>query len=153
MQRKGPSRYSKAMSMGMATTTLRDQLSGPLSLEYLKSLLALDVVSGNDSKKPEAGTGWGCGPPSKVRRLKLELPGQRPDVQLTWASNSAFTAGATPTRGFRLGDFFLLKKKKIITITTKIKRSVCVPLVCVSVHATTETVRKIRYRTSKCCPF
>lgn len=59
-------------------------------------------------------------------RAKAGAAWQRPDVQLTWASNSAFAAGATPMAVSRFGDFFFSLEK--ITITAKIKRSACVPL-------------------------
>jgi len=45
------------MSMSLVRTILRGQLSGPLSLEHLKSPLTLDVVAGNTSKRPESGMG------------------------------------------------------------------------------------------------
>lgn len=129
IQRKGPCQYSKATSVGTVRTTIKGQFSSLLSLEHLKSLLTLDVVSRNDSKKTRIGTWVRLWRLQQGLQAKAGAAWQRPDVQLTWAFSSAFTAGAVPVLGFQFGDFFSLEK---ITTAIKIKRNVCVPCVCES---------------------
>lgn len=113
------------MSEGMIRATLKVQLTSLLSLEHLKSFLTLYVASGSDSKRPK----WGLGEAVPVQhgcswRLKALAACLWPDVQLTSVSNSAHTAGVTPTSGSQSGvrEGFL---QKIIS-TIEIKWSVCV---------------------------
>lgn len=144
IQRKGLSQYSKAMSMDVVRTHLRSHVS---SLEHLKFLLTLDGVSGNNSKRPELGETVAI-PVRSADWIQSCLTETRyaadMSVQFSLHCWSNANAGA-----FILGIFLSWKNYS----HNKDKKECLFAFVCVWMHATTETVRKIRCRISKCCPF